>query len=78
MSKRNVVFGGHVVSRHDGDLHYIPARRVAELWGIDLSNCYLIDKDDLSARAGLRVAEAEVYHPDPTGQYMRGSEESGS
>jgi len=45
MKRKYVVFGGEVISKNDGEIHYIPAYKVCELYGLNphASNVILVD-----------------------------------
>lgn len=43
--KKYAVFGGYVNSINDGQEHYIPSHKVAELYKVPLSQCILIPDD---------------------------------
>lgn len=46
MYKKYVCIGGKVVSRKDGDIHYIYSRRLAELYRVDPMDCYFVEEKD--------------------------------
>ena len=69
MSKKYAVFGGHVTSRNDGQRHYVPASRVADLYGVSRQDCYLVN-DNGEFGDMLNLPKGLTYlHPDPTGRY---------
>ena len=43
--KKYAVFGGYVDSINDGQEHYVPSYKVAELYKVPLSQCILIPDD---------------------------------
>lgn len=43
--KKYAVFGGYVNSINDGQEHYIPSHKVAELYKVPISQCILIPDD---------------------------------
>jgi len=65
-----VCFGGWVRCV-DGDRHYIPASRVAELHGLSPSahNVILVNKDDQHKLLGLRLSDCVVLGPSEAGIY---------
>ncbi len=40
--KKYIVMGGHVTSKNDGDRHYISARKLCDLYGVNPDECYLV------------------------------------
>ncbi len=40
--KKYVVLGGDVISRHDGDRHFISTRQLCDLYGVDPEECILV------------------------------------
>jgi hypothetical protein len=40
-NKRYLVCPGYVRSRHDGDLHYVGARELIQLYGVDPADCLI-------------------------------------
>lgn len=62
--KRYIVFGDYVRSRTDGDLHYISAARVAELYGVPLSECILHETRETSKRVDSTLL-ATLHHLRP-------------
>ena len=43
MKKKYIVTGGTVISRSDGERHYITAQMLCILYGVHPSECYLIE-----------------------------------
>ena len=41
-----LVFGGHVISQSDDDIHYISARKLVELYRVPINECVLIDESN--------------------------------
>jgi len=37
---------GYIISQNDGDKHYIGARKLARLYGVQLDECYIVDTSD--------------------------------
>lgn len=66
-TKKYLVFGGQIQTP-DGKRYYLSAINVAELYGIDIRECYLVNdwRDGASAfkRRGLIV-----LYPDDSGKY---------
>lgn len=44
--KKYAVYSGHVISRSDGERHYIPAHRVAELYNVNPKECMFLRQVD--------------------------------
>lgn len=45
---------GYVLSQYDGDEHYISAAVLADLYGVDLVKCHIVDSRRPSTMVGLR------------------------
>ena len=43
---KNVVHGGRIKSKNDGDWHYISAHKLVALHRLKPSECYLVDEHD--------------------------------
>lgn len=59
-AKRFLVIGDEVYSATDGQVHYVSARRLVDLYGLDPRECVLVDRDQrmgelLNLPQGLRV-----------------------
>lgn len=68
MKKKYLCIGNQVRSQYDGDLHYISAHRVAELYKVNQQECIFIDdinREDLRSikRENLITLEPS-YHGD--------------
>ena len=51
--KKFIIVGGFVTSRSDGDRHFISARQLCELYGLNPDDCFLIREGDRGAMFGL-------------------------
>lgn len=73
MNKKYRCLGGYVFSKSDGDRHYITARRVAELYGVNPSECLLVDSHNSDrVQRGLTLdylASLIDLWPDSSGRY---------
>ena len=61
------LFPGDVVSKNDGDTHYITAPQLARCYGVNFGDCIVYSINDT-------IEMAEMYgliplFPDPTGEY---------
>jgi len=72
-ARRIFVHPGHVVSRTDGDLHFIPAGRLAELYGVRLRDCIVVDKHDpQNHQHGYKNRDGDIHlYPRRDGDYRR-------
>jgi len=52
MVKRFICYGGFVISPNDGDLHWISARRVAQLHKVNQQECIFIDHNEEKSYQG--------------------------
>ena len=64
--KKYMCFGGTVVSRTDGDIHHIPAHRVAQLYQVPHRECVYVEQDQPTPHGynGLKH-----LHPRSDGDY---------
>jgi hypothetical protein len=63
---------GHVVGRTDGDEHYIPAGRLAELYGVRLRDCIIVDKHHPQNKYGYKKREGDIHlYPRRDGDYRQ-------
>ena len=60
--------GGYVRSRHDGEIHYVSARRMPQLYGVDPAECMFTMSE--GARPYFAPPWLIDLVPDPTGQYV--------
>jgi len=68
--KKYHVFGGEVISRNDGDIHYVSPRRVAELYGVSPNECrFFNDPIERTYRGFWDESEAVDLYPDASGEY---------
>lgn len=44
--KKYICIGSEVISKHDGDRHYIDAKKIAKLYGVNPNNCDFIEEED--------------------------------
>lgn len=63
------VHSGWVTSRNDGQRHWVPAARAANLYGLPLSAVRLVSSDRDLLGYVLRP-EDRHYYPDSTGRYQ--------
>jgi hypothetical protein len=49
--KRFVLLGNTMRSRSDGDIHYVSAARLLDLYGLNPAECILIEYRDLERKA---------------------------
>jgi len=50
MDKKYLVFPGKVISRHDGDSHFITADKLIRLFGVKREECIIINSLDEAGR----------------------------
>lgn len=67
--KKYVCFGGYIISQHDGDKHYISARRVAELYKLNPRECRFFEWNERNLAVGLNFNEYIVLNPKSDGNY---------
>lgn len=44
MNKRYLVIGGYIISKNDGDKHYVSAPTLCRLYGVNTMECVLADE----------------------------------
>lgn len=62
-----LVYPGIIVSKNDGDRHYIGADKLMKLYGVNPQECKIIDTP-ISAH-GLKLEEYIVLSPNTAGDY---------
>ena len=74
--KKYLLIGGNVVSRTDGQTHYVSANRLCVLYGLDPYACIMLDDTDVPAHGGrpaklLGVDESRliILRPRADGDY---------
>lgn len=66
MKTRYILYPGCITSKNDGDLHYIGARQLADLYGIDFSKCTIVR----SSTNGFVDRKNDIHlHPKHNGNY---------
>lgn len=66
-----VLCPGNVISKNDGQVHYINARKLAMLYGVDYSACVIYDTNKPESLS-FRKKENQVFlHPREDGNYKR-------
>jgi len=67
---RYVLCPGYVQSNNDGQWHFITAPRLAELYGVDLKECFIYDRYDKS-QLGFRAKKGDLLlRPRRDGKYV--------
>jgi hypothetical protein len=66
--KKYLCFGGNVISRHDGDRHYISARQLARLYQVPHNECVYIERGQ-DIPLGYIGKDMIKLHPRPNGDY---------
>ena len=69
--KKYICYGGEVISRHDGDRHYIDPQRIADLYHVPSEECIFVRDmtDERHTLSGLDMAEYIHLYPDFNGKY---------
>jgi len=67
--KRYALVPGKVISKNDGDEHYINAPKLAYLYGIDFEACIVIGINDPYTPEQAERDGLTVLYPDFTGEY---------
>jgi len=71
VKRKYIVHGGYVTNQSDGQEHYIEARRVMDLYKLNLRDCY-ISEEFIDIAMVDRGPHAQTYvhlYPDPSGAY---------
>lgn len=67
MNKKYLVFSGAVVSHSDGDRHWIPSHKVAQLYGLNPEECVFANAKYPEEYLGYR--DLIELHPRSDGNY---------
>lgn len=60
------------MSMHDGEVHYISAMALAELYGVRLEYCRIIHEDDKIKNLGFHFKPDDIHlYPREDGCYLR-------
>lgn len=57
MNKKYALYPGYVLSESDGEIHFISAMQLTELYGIDIKKCIVIDYNKPETYAGINLSE---------------------
>lgn len=64
--KKYIVYGGYIISKYDKKEHYIPPRKVAQLFKVKLKECILVrNANELKGLVGKYI----VLKPQNNGKY---------
>ena len=58
--RRIILHPGYVVSRKDGDTHYINQYQLATLYGLDITKCIVMG-DTPREQLGFRTQEGDIH-----------------
>ena len=64
-----IIVGGRVISKNDGDEHYISAHKLAQLYGVDPTKCLLIEEGDPVWKERLLPGAIRILRPRYDGDY---------
>lgn len=68
--KKYLVIGGNVVSKHDGETHFISARRLCDLYRVDPQECICVsDRREIRYMIQAKIKDLIELLPDPSGKY---------
>lgn len=68
MKKKYLIIPGWIKSAADGEMHFIRAGQLAELYRVDLNDCHIIH-NEASAR-GIRYEDYILLRPRFDGNYL--------
>ena len=57
---RYVLMPGYVVSKNDGDRHYVSAAQLAFLYKVDMRDCYIYNPDNYRTESEFRMAQERM------------------
>lgn len=69
MKKKYICYGGYVISRNDGDRHYVSAHNLCSLYEVNPMECYFVDKDNDTCIRGLDLSKFKKLFPLQDGKY---------
>lgn len=67
MDKKFIIWPGHVTSKTDGQTHYISARALIDLWGVNPKECIIVNPHRPETMRGLPLLP--VLGPRISGNY---------
>lgn len=67
--KKYLVIGGKIISKSDGDEHYIGALRLCELYKVNPNECQLIEENNPRSRTVDQTKYEIVLKPRYDGNY---------
>ena len=70
MVKKYALHPGRIISRNDGDEHYIFANELARLYGVDMRQCIIVDKNQPATNFGRDLETFTHLYPDYFGNYI--------
>ncbi len=68
--KNKIVIGGYVLSKTDGQKHYVNAKTLCKLYGLNQDECIFAEEKYLESLRGL-PRDLEVFKPRYDGKYKR-------
>jgi len=71
--RKYLVVPGKVISKNDGEEHYVSGRELIGLYGVDASQCIIGSREHVT---GLKAGYITL-RPDPTGKYELPHEPNG-
>ena len=75
--KRYILYPGPVRSQTDGQVHYVGAADLAQLYGVRLSECVVMASGCLEIPQGVVLSGARHLRPRADGQYQQQAAEQG-
>lgn len=69
MDKKYLVMAGYVISKEDGDQHYIGAVDLMKLYGVEHSECVIANPKQLKSHLDKLKEELIVLRPLYQGEY---------
>ena len=76
IGKLYVVFGGNITSKNDRKWHYVSARNVAQLYGLNPNDCIFVSESTpINDKTGLPYGVPDIgfgrLYPQSNGDYSR-------
>ena len=78
--KKYILIGGQMMSKSDGDIHYVSATKLCKLYRLNLEECYFYEDDNPSYKREIRGLrhnnpELKILFPRYNGDYEIKKEE---
>lgn len=67
--KKYILMGGNIRSKNDGQIHFISANKLCELYGLNQDECFFCDERFPATYRGIRSEDLTILYPNYEGDY---------